>query len=402
MQNSLELSPLPLKIQENEQRRSCLIKESNIGVESINKELWFLYPADLPMPEDNDCDAYLLAALLPAMQSKADIIVRGSVSKELLTNLTELQYIWHKWSPEEFFIVDIKVDIVRSDEVMTKGAIVAFSGGADAQFTAYRHSKEAAGYATQDIKAGIFIQGLDIPLTDAQGFSGAAKLATVVLDDLDIDLKVARTNIRELWTINWEYYFAAAIAAVLSGFSRYAGRGLIGSSEPYDSLLAPWGSHPMTDPLLSSGTFKVIHDGAGFSRSEKIKFISGWDLGVKNLRVCWAGGDHDRNCGRCEKCVRTRLNFILSGVVNPKCFDSPLKTSNFKSIVLGSEGARNEWELIRSEIIQTERGLKWLPQIDQVLKRKPSLRFARVLPLGSKRRELTKKVLAKKVKEDHK
>lgn len=396
MQNSLELSPLPLKIQKNQQRRSCLIKEMNVNGKIISKELWFLYPADLPMPEDDDCDTYLLAALLPAMQRKADIVVRGSVSQELLINLTELQYIWHKWLPEEFFIVDIKVDNVRSDEVRVKGAVVAFSGGADAQFAAYRHVKGNAGYATQDIKAGIFIHGLDIPLTDTQGFSGAAKLATVVLEDLDIDLKVARTNIRELWTINWEYYFAAAIASVLSGFSRYAGNGLIGSSEPYDSLLAPWGSHPMTDPLLSSGAFKVIHDGAGFSRSEKIKLISEWDLGVENLRVCWAGGNHDRNCGRCEKCVRTRLNFILSGVDNPKCFSDALKPSNFKSIVLGSEGARNEWELIRSEIVQTERGLKWLPQVDQVLKRKSSPKFSRLLPLGSKRRELIKKVLTKK------
>lgn len=399
---AMELFPLVLETYANEQRRSCLIKETNASGESTNKELWFSYPADLPMPEDDDCDAYLLAALLPAMQSKADIVVRGSVSKELLTNLIELQYVWHKWLPEEFCIVDIEVDNVRNDEVKTKGAVVAFSGGADAQFTAYRHAKEAAGYATQDIKAGIFIQGLDIPLTDTQGFSGAAKLATVVLDDLDIDLKIARTNIRELWPINWEYYFAAAIASVLSGFSRYAGRGLIGSSEPYDSLLAPWGSHPMTDPLLSSGSFKVIHDGAGFSRSEKIKFISEWDLGVENLRVCWAGGNHDRNCGHCEKCVRTRLNFILSGVDNPKCFSAALKPSNFKSIVLGSEGARNEWELIRSEIVQTERGLKWLPQVDQVLKRKSSPKFGRVLPLGSKRRELIKKVLAKKPKDDHK
>lgn len=392
----IELLPLPLESHAGEQRRSCLIKEITASGEANTKELWFTYPTDLPMPVDEDCDSYLLATLLPAMQMKADIIVHGNVSRELLANLTELQHIWHKWLPEEFFLVDIKVDSIRENETRSEGAITAFSGGADAQFTAYRHAKGIAGYSTQDIKAGVFVHGFDIPLADIKGFSGAAQLASKVLNDLDVRLLIVKTNIRELWNINWEYYFAAALASVLSGFSRYAGNVLIGSSEPYDSLLAPWGSHPMTDPLLSSGTFKIIHDGAGFSRSEKIKTISEWPLGIENLRVCWAGGEHDRNCGHCEKCVRTRLNFIISGLTNPHCFNSPLESSSFKSIVLGSEGARSEWKLIHKQVIETRRGLEWLTQVEQVLKRKSSPRFERLLPPSSKRRELVKKILAKK------
>lgn len=392
----IELYPQALEVNKEGQNRSCFIKEIDASGETNEKELWFIYPTDLPMPENSDCDSYLLATLLPAMQMKADIIVHGNVSGELLANLTELQYIWHKWLPEEFFLVDIKVDSIRENETRAEGAITAFSGGADAQFTAYRHAKGIAGYSTQDIKAGVFVHGFDIPLTDTQGFLGAAKMAAEVLESIGLTLLTVETNIRELWDINWEFYHATAIASVLCSLKKYAGVGLIGSGEPYDALTSPWGSHPMTDPLLSSGAFKVIHDGAGFSRSEKIGVISEWSIGIKGLRVCWAGGNHDRNCGHCEKCIRTRLNFLLSGVDNPSCFSGPLNISIFKSIVLNSEFAHSDWRLIRSEMIETGRGLEWLPQVDQVLKRKSSPRFGRLLPPSSKRRELVKKILAKK------
>ncbi|WP_169393139.1 MULTISPECIES: hypothetical protein [Psychrobacter] len=390
----VELFPLSLENKADGQHRSCLIKETAINAEIKEKKLWFIYPTNLPMPEDNDCDSYLLAALLPAMKMKADIIVYGSVSKELLSNLTELQYVWHKWLPEEFFLIDIKVDSIRDNETRAEGAVAAFSGGADAQFTAYRHATGKAGYGNQLLLAGVLVHGFDIPLADTKGFLGATKMASEVLENLNINLLTVSTNIRELWEINWEYYFAAGVASVLSGFKKYAGIGLVGSSEPYDALLTPWGSHPITDPLLSTGSFMIIHDGAGFSRSEKIEILSDWDLGVKKLRVCWAGGNHDSNCGKCEKCVRTRLNFLLADVVNPACFNDSLKASNFKSIILNSEGAYAEWGQIRDDIKRTGKGSKWLPHVNKVLKRKPS-KFQRLLPVGSKRRTLVKKILAK-------
>lgn len=378
------------------QRRSCIMKETSTSGEVVETELWFVYPTGLQMLEDDNCDSYLIAALLPAMELKADIKVHGSVSKELLANLTELQYVWSKWLPDIYSLIDIKVDRIRENDVRIDGAVFAFSGGVDAQFTAYSHATGKAGYSTQVLRAGILVHGFDIPLSDKEGFSGAAQMASEVLSSLDIKLLTARTNIREVWNINWEHYFVAAVASVLCGLSKYAGAGLIGSSEPYEALIAPWGSHPMTDPMFSSGNFKIIHDGAGFSRSEKVEVISEWAVGMQNLRVCWAGGKHDSNCGICEKCVRTQLNLLLAGISKPVCFDNTLKESSFKPIVLSNEGTRAEWGQIRSDIKRTGNGIKWLPAIEKVLKRKPKLKpkiVLLLLPLGTQRRTLIKNLL---------
>ena len=390
---NIDLFPQALKSDEHGQTRSCLLKQTTMGESVTEQELWFAYPINLPMPEDDDCDSYLLATLLPAMQLRAAIRVHGSVSHELLANLTELQYVWNKWLPERYFLIDIQVDRIRARDVQVEGAIAAFSGGVDAQFTAYRHATGRAGYATRDIKAGVFVHGFDIPLDDTEGFDSAVEVAIKVLSDINVDLLPVKTNVRALWSIDWEEYHAAAIASVLCGLKRYAGIGLIGSGDSYDVLLTPWGSHPITDPLLSGGNFRIIHDGAGFRRSEKLIVLSNWSIGIRNLRVCWAGNKHDRNCGHCEKCVRTRLNLLLAGVDNPACFDTPIESSLFRFMVLKSDAVRIDWSLIRQEMIETGRGLEWLPYIEKVLKRKSSPKLSRLFPFGSKRRMWVKKIL---------
>lgn len=395
MKSLVELFPQPLEVNKEGQRRSCLIRESSADGQVTGTDLWFIYPANFPMLKDDNCDSYLLAILLLAMQENANIKVHGSVSKELLANLTELQYIWNRWSPESYSLVDITVNDIRENEVRQDGAIFAFSGGVDAQFTAYRHATGKAGYSTQQQRAAILVHGFDIPVDDIDGIAGAAKKAAKTLESIGVDLLVVKTNLKSL-NMDWEHSHGLAVAAVLSGLSMYAGTGMLGSGEPYESLETPWGSHPMTDHLFSSGNFRMIHDGAGFNRSEKVKVLAEWDEGIKNLRVCWEGELKDINCGKCEKCIRTRLNILLAGIANPQCFSTPLDKSLFKPIVLKNGPAIIEWQLIRDEVKSTGKGSEWLPQIEAVLKRKPKITLGSLLlPPTSQRRAFVKKLLKK-------
>lgn len=392
MTNIIELFPQPLEITNKQQKRSCLLKETLDGYKFHEKELWFYFPEDIPMPEDSNCDSYLIATLLYAMKSKADLIIHGSVSQELLSNLTEFQFIWNKWYPQIYNLTNIKVEHISKNEARLHGAVVAFSSGVDAQFTTYRHAMKMAGYRTQAILAGVFVHGFDIDIEDNQGFLGASVKASETLSDLGLSLLVAKTNIRKLFPVNWEHQCGTAIASVLCAFCNYAGTGLIGSSDSYDRL-PPWGSHPLSDPLLSSENFRIIHDGSGFTRIEKIKTIMSWQLGVRNLRVCWQGHQADRNCGKCEKCIRTRMNFLVAGLENPSCFDTQMNRKQLRNIY-PSNGIRVEWEKIRNEMIKTQNGIEWLPEVENFLNRKnPLPKFTFIFPIGSKRRSFIKKIV---------
>lgn len=393
MFKKLEIFPEKIIDINNGWKRSCTLVFTGDKIRT-QETLWWEYPNSVLKINNNDCDSYLLASFLIAMKEGVDIYIHGSVSSELLENITELQKIWAKCAPNIYKEVAIEVDEINHDYKKIDKAIVAFSGGVDAQFSAYRHSKQLASYATQPLCYGVFVHGFDIRLSDKEGFKLAAEKSKITLNDINLELIEVRTNIREVLSVNWEHYFAAALASVLSGMKEIAGIGLIASSEPYDALILPWGSHPMTDPLLSSQNFHIIHDGAGYSRSEKLKLLKDWKVGLDNLRVCWVGNLTYKNCGKCEKCVRTRLNLLTAGVNNPGCFEGTLDTDILKKVTLNNDAVRGEWRLIVNEILKTGNGIELLQDVEKVINRS-SVKWSKLLPVGSIRREWVKKILGK-------
>jgi hypothetical protein len=124
------------------------------------------------------------------------------------------------------------------------------------------------------------------------------------------------TNFRNLGE-NWEHSHGAALASALHFLKGRYRSGVIASSHSYERLRLPWGSNPVTDPLLSSEHFTVVHHGCGFSRQEKAAFVADWPEAMHLLRVCWEGPQKDRNCGSCLRCVGTAICFAIHNASIP-------------------------------------------------------------------------------------
>jgi hypothetical protein len=163
----------------------------------------------------------------------------------------------------------------------------------------------------------------------------------------------------------------------------------------------PWGSNPVTDHLLSSKTFQIIHDGAAFSRLQKVQQIANWPEALRGLRVCWQGQQKDRNCGRCEKCIRTILNFRVLGLGLPECFEqdvtnreilslkglNTLQINELEQILIASKSASisESWVVALSKCIQQNRRLATLNQLKGSLKeRMPQLMREKLLQMRSR------------------
>jgi hypothetical protein len=97
-----------------------------------------------------------------------------------------------------------------------------------------------------------------------------------------------------------------AAVALLLGFPR----AFIPSSHSYRHL-HPLGSHPLTDPLWSSDSVTIVHDGAEVERNEKLRSVCRCESALANLRVCL--DDMNVNCGKCGKCLRTMIDLRLLG-----------------------------------------------------------------------------------------
>lgn len=285
----------------------------------------------------NLCDGILFAISHLAMREADHVHVHGTVSKKSLLNLAEYQRAWVRWRPNKYFKVKITADEVVESMKGSGEALSAYSGGADAMFSLFQNASEnKLENVSYNLRGCLLVHGFDIPLSDHDAFKIVREKAASLHSHLGVDSLWIRTNSKEI-VQDWEDSFAAQLMACLHLFSSRFDTALIGSSEPYDELVIPWGSSPITDHLLTGGAMEAVHYGAGYSRTEKIDYLSNIPLAVENLRVCWQGADKTKNCGECEKCIRTRLNFEAAGLRNPSCFSQPFnpiiaKTINVKNI----------------------------------------------------------------------
>jgi hypothetical protein len=296
------------------------------------EQIWFKLPArHLPAPTRR-ADPFILAALFPALESGAALrVTGGSASPSLLDNLAQFERVWHAW--RGFDIIDIEAETEAEGSAMGRPALACFSGGIDSAYTAYRHAGNRSGDLSHGLGAALMVHGFDIPLDDAAGFERAAERSRRMLDSLGVPLVLMQTNIRRLYPKKWEMCFGAALAAALTvlreGFgagltaSEGFGAGLIAGSGTDRATHVPWGSTPLTDPMLGSRDFPITHDGGAATRLDKVRALCAWPEALPYLRFCWQGDRHDGNCGRCSKCILTALEFRVCGV-EPGCFAAPV------------------------------------------------------------------------------
>jgi len=203
-----------------------------------------------------------------------------------------------------------------------------FSGGVDSFFTLLRHSEGPDWPGRINLNDIICIAGLDIKLHNEKAYRRMFDDNRRVAENLGKELIDIVTNIRD--TCWWKSgYGRLAHGPGLAGIGlllekRY-NKVLIPASHSYDNL-SPWGSHVLSDPLLSTKSTKIINDGAGFTRVERTELVSKSDVAMRSLRVCWAS-QSDKNCQSCEKCYRTMITLMLFGSLN-RC--STFDESNLK------------------------------------------------------------------------
>ena len=256
--------------------------------------LWYRLPKSYPVSKAGD--AFLAAALLPAMLEgkRLEIDLSLSVSPKLLKNLSVLQEIHHCWNP---VLNIIAIDAVtKTASPLNDGAMSFFSGGVDSMFTFLKHSTE--------ISHVVLMNGFDFSL-EASTYQTAVARNASFAHVFNKTLIPVETN---YYSFGYRYNLSRVLTqgsnlasvSLLLGFPRV----YVPSTYSYDELF-PWGSHPLTDPLYSTESMEIIHDGAEARRVDKLIKIAEYESALANLTVCL--NDMNVNCGKCIKCLRTMI-----------------------------------------------------------------------------------------------
>lgn len=279
--------------------------------------VWFDVPRALADGLNLRGDAWLVGLLPWAMKLGEPLEFSGPVDAGLLGNAGRLMSIWSQWRPE-LRVVPIRAGTVAATPAADAGRFGSFfTAGVDSYFTALEPGFGAEGGEGALDPAGhelLYVIGFDVRLEQPGLFAGRLARLQEAADGLGRPLHVLATNLRsvDLPGLSWgETYHGFALGAVGQCLAGRYRRLLIASTfGPQD--LSPFGSHPDTDPLMSSAALTFVHHGKELRRWEKFERVTRSELVLRTLQVCYlspTGG----NCGRCRKCLLALATLDLLG-----------------------------------------------------------------------------------------
>lgn len=283
-------------------------------------------------------EAFLAAALLPAMKQGGTLIAEGRVSRRFLDALQTIMDIYCSWHASLQRVEISGVLPRKADPPKEKRVGTFFSGGVDSFYTLLKHRDEITDL--------IHVQGFNLLLEDRALQKRTSKTiqkigASFGKNVIEVKINLARFLYpyfrRDFGTLTLGVELASVGHVLSSSFKRI----FIPASLTYTDFF-PWGSHPLLDPLWSTETLEFIHDGCEATRIDKVARLSQSDIALQSLQVC--GFPHAQgtfNCGLCEKCQMTMINLQAVGALD-RCtaFGAPLDSKRVAKLVVLDTSAR--------------------------------------------------------------
>lgn len=285
-------------------------------------ELWFEFPASLPLAAGGDP---FVPALLPlAMRRRERLRVEGPVSPRLLANAACAMRLLNGWWPE---LGPVRVEAASerpAPRAPGRRAAAFFSGGVDSWHTLLEnHGRESA--PGRRVAALLSVHGLDVSVTNAGRYAAALEGAARAASATGCELLALSTNHFEVlrprlqgvvFKTSWGMMHgptAGALALALGGaFERV----LLASTDDARRLV-PRSTHPALDPLWSDEAVELVHDGAAWTKHEKVARLCAHPAALADLRVCSPMDPAlvTYNCSRCLKCQGIMIDLFIEGAL---------------------------------------------------------------------------------------
>lgn len=284
----------------------------------VDRVLWYETVLGTPPARPDRLDAAAVALAPRAMHGGQDLHIDGPVSWSVLAGIEEYVDAWTSWLPALYKPFRLHAEEVVDDRGDGAGphagaGVIAWSGGVDSTYALVANDHAERGPRKVDLVAAVQIHGFDIALDDRAAFDRSLTGTAPLLAARGIEHVAVRTNWHDEMCPDWEMSFFAGFASLLHLFADRASTALMAPDNPYQHPRLVWGSNPITNRMLASRRFRFAAPGSATLRVEKCRAIGAIPEVRSHLRVCWQGDHRGANCGRCEKCVRTKLAFVVAG-----------------------------------------------------------------------------------------
>lgn len=268
-------------------------------------------------------DAFLAACYpLAAVHGESRVRIDGGPCPMLVEGLRTAHAWWVSWGgmPPAAPAIEPRGRARNEATAGPRRAVGCLSGGVDGLHMLMCNRRLYRPDDPAYIREALFVHGFDIGKRardpENERYQMALRRLAPIAAETGLRLISCRTNLRHLPSLPDFWYLrhnGAALAAV--GHAAISGPGFLFIAASHDvANPVPIGSHPAIDGLFSSQRVTVVHDGARHPRFDKVRDLASWPTALAALRVCGANPGSAANCGRCEKCLRTRLELLAAGV----------------------------------------------------------------------------------------
>ena len=328
---------------------------------SANK-LWFSVPSEYESWLTDDVyDAFLVAALCPAMYYDEPIEIIGNVSHKLFFNVQRYVHSLLLDFNENLHRISITAKGFSNATKKSHHVGMGFSGGVDAFATFREHFKEESD-SEYKISALIFTNVGQHGNANRgyKKFRGRYEYLKPFAEDVDLPFIPLDSNLFDFYIPKWEYDFGVicrAVGALI--FETSIDKYYIASDHAYwQNLYCDFKrgeadlsdvSECITYNLLGTESLDIIIDGCQRNRIEKTSYISDYKPAQHYLNVCICTVE---NCNKCSKCTRTLITLDLLNKLDEfkKVFDiSDYKKHKFRYLCYLRTAKGND--LYRLELI---------------------------------------------------
>jgi hypothetical protein len=279
-------------------------------------EIYFRFPASCADLLAGGPEAFLCGLLVPAMSLGARLISRVPVSARMLRGFRRAQVALHHMYPDLLRVVPVEAPI-RSGPIPDPGHLMGsfFSCGVDSFYTVL-DNLEHPKPGNPPLTHLLFMRGLETVPSQERDAEQSAVIARDAARALGLTLLEGETNLRSFFPVDWGPWNGTGLAATAHALGRGFGVFLIPAGSRYWTVAPPSiGSHPLIDESCRTEWTRIHNDGAHASRPRKVAAMSHNDLVLSHLRICTQSRSGPRNCGRCNKCLRTMVALEAAGVL---------------------------------------------------------------------------------------
>jgi hypothetical protein len=288
--------------------------------------------SEMPSIEVHDFVAFLFLPI--AMSTGRNLYIHGEGTKETIDNLESASDAWSTLLPNKYQSVSVEFKKRREEKRREeKRSLMFYSGGID---STYALLSRVERNLEQDL---ITVQGMDFKLKDEDKFFTASKKTDKYASSFYKKRHYVRSNAYSLYK---KYGIDAQMSHVflLTGlgfmYHKDYSECVIAADLSYDQqfIAFPVGSSVATNRFFSTGEMQLLTEGQQLTRAQKIGVISKNRTVLDSISFCVDYSVRPENCGKCSKCLRTKVMFLASiGYVPENVFIDPTIEFNIEKLI---------------------------------------------------------------------